>query len=419
MSKFRIMQKKILLSLMVLFTGLVFLFSCTKQSGNELEGLMSITVTPEDTAVALGQDIQFRAFGLFADNTVREITADVEWGSSPAGKVSVNGSGYAAAIDTGATYVTAGAAGVISGAVTLVATPAQLGKIMVIWDYETNYLASAVSNPGWTGDVTTCKAGINSAETHKRVLQRINYFRRMVGLPDDVSLDSLKNLKCQEAALMMQANNELSHSPPNPWSCWTQNGADAAASSNLALGMNATAAITGYMQDVGATNVDAGHRRWILFSKAKVMGEGSTSNAHALWVFGNGGNPVPAGLQYIAYPPKGYVPAPLVFARWSLGVPDGDFTTANVTMLDKNAAPVNVTVVARSTGYGDNSIVWEPSGVVTTGPDDAKYTVNVTGVLVGGSPKTYSYDVIIMQVSKKKSGEGSFEEDRHVQAEVR
>lgn len=390
------MQKKLLFILFIFAGVFAILFSCTKQSGNELDGLTTITITPGDTAVAVGQPIQFKAVGHFADNTTRDITSDVAWASSPAGKVDINSSGYATAKDTGSTYVTAGAAGVINGSVTLVATPSQLGKIMVIWDYENNYLKSDVAVLGWTGDVTSCKAGTISADIHKKVLQRINYFRRLVGLPGNVVLDTNKNKKCQEAALMMHSNNEVNHAPPMPWSCWTQNGADAAAASNLALGIHSSTAVTFYINDFGVTKIDLPDRRGLLYSKALVMGDGSTSNANAIWVLGNSGNPAPA-VQYIAYPPKGYVPAPLIFARWSFSVPDADFASANVNMLDKNNAPVNVTVVSRVPGIGDNTIVWEPSGIVTTGPDDTKYTVNVTGVMVSGTPKTYSYDVIIIQ----------------------
>ncbi len=76
-----------------------------------------------------------------------------------------------------------------------------------------------------------------------------------------------------------------------------------------------------------------------------------------------------------------------------------DFTNATVTM--KNAAGANVpaTVISRtsiSSSYGgDNTIVWEPTGVDLNSNFDQKYTVTVSNVMVGGSAKSYTYDVTV------------------------
>lgn len=76
----------------------------------------------------------------------------------------------------------------------------------------------------------------------------INYFRDMVGLRP-VALDPALDAQAQQAALIMAANNALSHTPPSSWKCWNQTGSDAAAHSNLHRGVQGAEAIAGYMDD--------------------------------------------------------------------------------------------------------------------------------------------------------------------------
>ena len=52
-------------------------------------------------------------------------------------------------------------------------------------------------------------------------MNRINYFRAMAGVGDDITFDSTYNTKAQAAALMMSANQALSHSPPADWDCFS------------------------------------------------------------------------------------------------------------------------------------------------------------------------------------------------------
>lgn len=275
--------------------------------------------------------------------------------------------------------------------------PVQTERERIISEYNSNYLGSAVSNAGWTGSTSTCDAGTYSTDAMNKTLQRINYFRKMAGVSYNITFDATKNAKCQQAALMMQANNSLSHTPPTTWTCYTADGASAAGSSNLALGGNSSGAITMYMDDYGSGNYMVGHRRWILYTKASVMGAGSTSGAQALWVIG--GTTTPASVpEFIAWPPKGYVPAPLVYARWSLSVPSADFSAATVTMTDGTGTSIASSIVSSTNnGYGDNTIVWEPTGINTSSATDVIYHVTVGNVTVNGATKNYTYDVTIIQ----------------------
>jgi len=277
--------------------------------------------------------------------------------------------------------------------------PEAVERARVLSEYNTYYVASEASNSGWTGNTSTCTPGTISADAMNKALIRINYFRRCVGLNSDITFDATKNGKCQEAALMLNANGTLSHTPPNTWSCWTQNGSDACGSSNIAMGYSITGSISAYMNDFGSSNKPVGHRRWVLYSKAKVMGIGHTSTYNALWVMGNSSNPVPSNMPaFIPWPPKGYVPAPLVYARWSFSKRLADFTNTTVSMTDGSGNAVPCTIVSNTDdGYGDNTIVWEPTGINTTSASDVPYNVTVSHVNINGNDSTYTYKVTIIK----------------------
>ncbi|MEX1309564.1 MAG: hypothetical protein AB1Z65_04025, partial [Candidatus Sulfomarinibacteraceae bacterium] len=95
-----------------------------------------------------------------------------------------------------------------------------------------------------------------------------------------------------------------------------------------------------------------------------------------------------------------YVPYQTVYTRWSLALNTSSsvsFASANVTMTE-NGSPVSLSVVSRTNnGYGDNTIVWEPSGLYfSAGTPDRRFTVTVSNILVNGSPQTRAYDVVVI-----------------------
>ncbi|HQU54429.1 MAG TPA: CAP domain-containing protein, partial [Saprospiraceae bacterium] len=117
---------------------------------------------------------------------------------------------------------------------------AQCLRDATLIDYQDNFIGSQVNltELNWTGSVmdTICQPGTISSMAYERTLQRINYYRRLVGLPDSIRWDEVMSDKAQQAAVMMLANHDLSHDPPKTWKCWTQDGYDAARKSNLAFG---------------------------------------------------------------------------------------------------------------------------------------------------------------------------------------
>jgi len=278
-------------------------------------------------------------------------------------------------------------------------------------DYKKMYIGSALSDPGFTGNTVGCLKGACSQESHTKVVLRINYFRKLVGLPANITHNASQNDKCQEAALYMAANNTLTHHPPASGLCYTQGAYDAASKGNLAIssGMPGNTAVhsvnsvTGYIEDPGANNKPVGHRAWLLQPELVKIGHGSVwmpnlnNRATNCLMWGDNINGPAATIPFVAYPPKGFMPGPLVFPRWSFSIKGATFNNAQVTMTGPSGN-VNLTIVHRSTsasGMPDPRIVWEPQGVQNTGMEDIKYTVTVSNI-TGVNPNTYTYDVIII-----------------------
>jgi uncharacterized protein YkwD len=270
--------------------------------------------------------------------------------------------------------------------------------------YQTEYQGSAISDSGWTGNHATCGAGTTSEAFRTAVLQRINYFRSMAGIPALIGFDETYNAKAQAAALMMSVNHDLSHNPPSTWTCYTEAGREGAGSSNLYLGVYGPNAIAGYIRDSGTNNRHVGHRRWILYPPTQFMGTGDIPardgywSSNALWVFDldNMWGPRPKTREeFVAWPPPGYVPYQVVYPRWSFGYPQADFSQASVTMTRAGqslALQINPVVGNR----GDNTLVWEPQTNFGSAPGaDTKYEVTVSNVDVGGQLRNFTYTVII------------------------
>lgn len=91
--------------------------------GTTAATLASIAVTPANPSVTTGTTQQFTATGTYSDNSIKNITAAVTWGSSDTSKATINASGLATAVAAGSTTVTA-TSGSISGTTTLTVTSA-------------------------------------------------------------------------------------------------------------------------------------------------------------------------------------------------------------------------------------------------------------------------------------------------------
>jgi hypothetical protein len=263
-------------------------------------------------------------------------------------------------------------------------------------DYNSNYLGSDLKYSLWDGNINDCVSGLCPQTTNNAVLKRINYFRRLVGLNDNIVWNTSLFPKYQKTALMMKANNQIEHLPPNTWDCWSQEGSDGAATSNLSLGSHSVDAVTGQVRDNGSTNADVGHRRWILYSRQSMMSYGSTDNTMSLGVFGiANGHKNTQYPEFIAYPPNGYIPFPLLFTRWSCSVPNANMKGAAVVMTGPQGN-VPVKIIANGDEYGDPTVVWEPQGLAVPVTGDFDYTITVSNIV--NAPKTsYTYTVKVFR----------------------
>ena len=273
--------------------------------------------------------------------------------------------------------------------------------------FENVYKASEGVAANWTGSIDGCDPGTVDQAYHDATLLRVNFFRVMAGLPGDITFDAELSAMCQDAALEMIANQQLSHFPPSTWDCYTTAGAEAARSSNIAIGFHGPAAVDAYVEDSGDGNVVVGHRRWILYPPQEVMGSGSTTvrngffnGSNSLWVFNKPRGVFgarPATPEWVAWPPPGFVPYQVVYDRWSLSYDRSrsDFSSATVQMTHEGEG-LSLSVVSRdAVGFGDNTIVWEPDIGNAAPESDMVYTVTVRGVEIDEVIQDFTYTVTV------------------------
>jgi hypothetical protein len=271
--------------------------------------------------------------------------------------------------------------------------PAGMDLAQANWFYQNVFLPPGNVAPQWNGDVVAGDAGTLGAGYLAAIVARVNAYRWMAGLPGGVTLDPAENAEAQQDALMTAANDQLSHDPPSTWIDYTAAGADAAASSDLYLGLSGTSAIDGFMVDPGDNNTSVGHRRWILYPPTQTMGVGDIpGEADSLYVIQPQAAPVPA-VTRVAWPPAGFVPAPLIPDRWSLQAPDGsDFSNATVAVTENGVAQ-QVEILSNSgANYGGQAIVWDmPDAPAPQPGQQVVYAVQVDNALINGQSQSFSY----------------------------
>jgi uncharacterized protein YkwD len=249
-----------------------------------------------------------------------------------------------------------------------------------------------LSEGTWDGATASCTAGDLTATARANALRLVNLYRWLAALPavtDDATLDA----QDQQCALMMRANNMLSHSPPSTWTCYTAEGAKAAGNSNISTGQ-AVSSVDGYMIDSGnATTI--GHRRWILSNSLGPIGIGGTDKSSCMWTLNGTGK---AGKTWTAWPAPGAIPIQAFTGPWRDKLDDTGWTVqsdsinlagAQVTVtVDGAAQPVTVTQL--DANYGSRyAIRFNPMGWTTAA--GKTYSVSVTG-----GAQAISYDVQVV-----------------------
>lgn len=249
-----------------------------------------------------------------------------------------------------------------------------------------------------------------SDEIQSRTLNRLNFYRAMVGFDGKIEFKADFNDIAHDVALIMSKNDALTHYPPKSYDCWSQSGYDGASHSNIASGSSNASAIDGYILDSGSGNEKVGHRRWIFAPDAKYMGHGATmigsyiKPKDALYVKDKSGVKSTKQPDFVAWPSAGYFPKKLFpkspiskLDRWSFAKNNEDFTNATVSMT-KNGETVSNTSVVTASGnsYLDSIIVWEPSGDNFTNNDGDRYEITITTL----KKDSYTYWVEIVDTTK-------------------
>jgi len=265
---------------------------------------------------------------------------------------------------------------------------------------------------GWSGDVSNCVPGEVSQAYLGHTQRRVNYFRAMAGITADIEFVPEKNGPAQAAALIMASQNSLSHNPRAdfnligaPTDCWTQAGEDGAAGElSVLVGPQG---INNFIEDPGANNAAVGHRRKVLFPEVFRMGSGNVPATGTNWAASvlrySLEDLVPdlPGPQWHGWPSPGFVPAPIVYARWSMASRRSGFLNAVVTMTDQMTGAMIPTTVVHRDGQQFNLL---PAGGITWRPDWSAYggkvpintplEVKITGIEGPESEYTYSVTII-------------------------
>jgi len=272
--------------------------------------------------------------------------------------------------------------------------------------YQSEYLINNPPPINWTGSHENCDPGDVNPTFQREVLRRVNYFRTMAGVPT-VTFSEESSKYAQAAALVMSVNDTLNHFPPETFTCYSSEAYVGASSSNLHIGRYGWDAVTGLMKDHGDNNYRVGHRRWILYPQTQIMGTGNIPDtltyrsSSALRVFDDHiweARPETRD-GFVAWPPPGYVPYPVVFPRWSFSYPNANFDNAMVVVLEGgNSLPVFQETVYY--GPGEPTIVWLISGMDSYDDwprptHDTTYNIQINNVLNGGQLINFNYEVIV------------------------
>ena len=275
---------------------------------------------------------------------------------------------------------------------------------------------------GYSGDVAGCVAGTTSRKFRDSVVQRVNWYRQMAGL-DRVRESSVLSATAQEKALMVLAEGRLSHFPAPDWACYRE--VEQGGGENLGLGTAGVSGVDEYMRDTGDHNLAVGHRVQILSPLITEIGTGNVrtdggyrfANAMHLVYDWDLVPTVRERRGFVAWPPAGYVPAGVVWGRWSFSkqriqteatrsgnvidtrrfLAQPDFSDASVSVTDDHG-PVETMIIHR-----DTALVWAMEGdmqsdllAAPVGGDHC-YKITINGVIENGIVQApYEYAVCVL-----------------------
>ncbi|MBQ3757998.1 MAG: CAP domain-containing protein [Synergistaceae bacterium] len=211
-------------------------------------------------------------------------------------------------------------------------------------------------------------------------LEELNYIRRLIGVPSNVTLDSEMTRKAQHGAVLLDAINTLTHTPGKPSDMaesFYELGYDATTHGNIAWssgGITINYSNKMYMNDSDSSNISAvGHRRWLMNPRMKRTGFGISERRGFAVTYVidedemSSSWPIPD--EYITWPVNKH-PHPLTYfdagTAWSVTLNDEIFETAST-------ASTSVRLTRTSDGR-----TWNFGG----GSSDGYFTINSQGYAI-------------------------------------
>lgn len=266
-----------------------------------------------------------------------------------------------------------------------------------------------------------------------------NFIREVAHLPANVQLNEAYNLEAQKGALVLAANNYLTHYPEQPLGMDTQlykEGYANTSSSNIGMGYESIvySIVEGYMLDEDEENrQNVGHRRWILSPQLQETGFGFVET-DPYWHVGytsmkvldkKNERPVThANYDFIAWPAEGAFPR--LFTRpasytqmqlpWSVSINESKYNKP-----DLNQVQVTLTrVMDNKQWYFDvanqkdgfftvdngnrglpNAIIFQPKDFQYDMAGEQRYRVEITGLTTkAGQNAKITYETTVFDVMK-------------------
>ena len=269
----------------------------------------------------------------------------------------------------------------------------------------------------WSGDIFTCTVGSITTKYKLSILQRFNWYRRMIGLPVVVLRPEL-DYNCQAAALVQSISSGYGNTIAKSAVCYSDEALLGSQISSVYPGNAGLLAISNMIDDFATNHTDLPWRMAFLNPDLDGIGIGvvplvSRQNKKSMTVIDT--TSVVSnkeGLQfrdgYLAWPPPGYFPylqLPLRSDRWSFYPYDDnyDFTMATVEV-EGPVGVLDVTIVNNkiTEKYG-SLLVFEVEIPKPAKNDftDAPYTVTINDIrsyTETSVPSSITYTVTVLNL---------------------
>ncbi|WP_445116820.1 CAP domain-containing protein [Acinetobacter sp. WZC-1] len=267
-------------------------------------------------------------------------------------------------------------------------------------------------------DINACQAGQITEAERQTFINAINEVRALHHLPK-MTYDYEHEDQMMQAALVLTANNRISHYPDSGWTCFSDIAYQGTTTSNLNLGSS-----SGVFKDTSAGqhvlnwlteqySADLGHRRHILnpfltktsfgqVLNSRAAGGGSVMSAAMKTIYaGTDSVRTTAAKGVIAYPYENY-PIRYFLKSVPLSLSILDNQSGAYSNRTVNFSQAKLTVTRRDTGQVqtisnikyDNSYTGLPNNLqfnFSAVENDVIYDVKVSNVLVGDVAKDFSY----------------------------